>query len=45
MKAYDGKDEFSLVLPDGTAMPRLGQGTWKMGEAEDKRPEEVEALK
>jgi len=45
MKTYDGKAEFSLVLPDGTAMPRLGQGTWMMGEAAEKRTEEVEALK
>ena len=45
MKTYDGKDEYSLVLPDGTTMPRLGQGTWMMGEAADKRPEEIEALK
>jgi diketogulonate reductase-like aldo/keto reductase len=45
MNTYVGKDDFSLLLPDGTTMPRLGQGTWMMGEAEEKRLEEVEALK
>jgi diketogulonate reductase-like aldo/keto reductase len=45
MNTYNGKDEFSLALPDGTTMPRLGQGTWMMGEAEEKRPEEINALK
>jgi diketogulonate reductase-like aldo/keto reductase len=34
-----------LFLPDGRAMPRLGQGTWRMGEDESKRAEEVAALR
>lgn len=34
-----------LLLPDGRAMPRLGQGTWQMGEDDFKRNEEVEALR
>jgi diketogulonate reductase-like aldo/keto reductase len=33
------------MLPDGTTMPKLGQGTWMMGEVTMKRQEEVEALK
>ncbi len=33
------------MLPDGTTMPRLGQGTWMMGESEGKRQAEVDALK
>jgi len=45
MDTYNGKAEFSLVLPDGTTMPRLGQGTWRMGEEENKRQEEINALK
>ncbi len=45
MHTYNRKDEFSLALPDGTIMPRLGQGTWMMGEVEEKRQEEIDALK
>ncbi len=45
MDTYNRKEEFSLVLPDGTTMPRLGQETWMMGEAEEKRQEEINALK
>ncbi len=32
-------------LPDGTAVPVLGQGTWKMGEGKHKAKEEVAALR
>lgn len=39
------KDLFSLVLPDGGRMPRLGQGTWMMGEEESRKAAEVEALR
>ena len=31
-------------LPDGTTVPALGQGTWKMGEDSRARPAEVAAL-
>lgn len=34
-----------LILPDGRTMPRLGQGTWRMGEDDSKREEEVAALR
>lgn len=45
MNTYHRTDGFSLILPDGTTMPKLGQGTWMMGDEEARRPEEVEALK
>ena len=32
-------------LPDGTAVPALGQGTWKMGEGQRPRAEEAAALR
>ncbi len=35
----------TLLLPDGTPVPMLGQGTWKMGEGERERQEEVKALR
>jgi diketogulonate reductase-like aldo/keto reductase len=35
----------SLKLPDGRNMPRLGQGTWRMGEEDSKRDQEVAALR
>ena len=44
MDIYSKKHEFSLILPDGTAMPKLGQGTWMMGEEAGKRQEEIGAL-
>lgn len=34
-----------VILPDGTEIPRLGQGTWKMGEDDDKYTKEIEGLK
>jgi diketogulonate reductase-like aldo/keto reductase len=34
----------TVALPDGTQVPALGQGTWKMGES-GRNAEEVEALK
>jgi diketogulonate reductase-like aldo/keto reductase len=34
-----------VTLPDGTAVPALGQGTWKMGEDRRHRAEEVAALR
>jgi diketogulonate reductase-like aldo/keto reductase len=42
---YDKTGDFSLQLPGGGTMPRLGQGTWMMGENERKRLEEVDALR
>jgi diketogulonate reductase-like aldo/keto reductase len=33
-----------LKLPNGDAVPVLGQGTWKMGESRGKRKDEVAAL-
>jgi len=34
----------SVHLPDGTAVPALGQGTWKMGERAEKRRNEIASL-
>lgn len=34
-----------IILPDGTIMPKLGQGTWYMGEQRNKWKQEVEALR
>jgi diketogulonate reductase-like aldo/keto reductase len=34
----------TIALPSGEAVPALGQGTWKMGEYERKRTDEVKAL-
>ncbi|MDF2889434.1 MAG: hypothetical protein K0R23_3819 [Lacrimispora sp.] len=34
-----------VMLPDGTAVPSLGQGTWFLGERKDKRREELDSLK
>ncbi len=35
----------TISLPDGTPVPVLGQGTWKMGEGEREAKEEVAALR
>lgn len=43
MSILDGKQ--FLILPDKRTMPRLGQGTWRMGEEDLKRDEEVAALR
>lgn len=37
--------EKTAALPDGSAVPRLGQGTWHMAEQADKRQQEIEALR
>jgi diketogulonate reductase-like aldo/keto reductase len=34
-----------IKLPNGDAVPVLGQGTWKMGESRSRRKEEVAALR
>lgn len=35
----------TMLLPDGTRLPRLGQGTWKMAEHEERREEEIRSLR
>ena len=30
-----------LLLPDGSNMPRLGQGTWQMGEDDEQSEREI----
>ena len=34
-----------MALPDGAAVPLLGQGTWKMGEDRGRRAREIAALR
>ncbi|MDQ3299210.1 MAG: aldo/keto reductase [Myxococcota bacterium] len=34
-----------IKLPSGTEVPVLGQGTWRMGEAADRRADEIAALR
>ena len=34
----------SITLPDGSAMPRLGLGTWRMGESASARRDEIRAV-
>ncbi len=34
----------TILLPDGTAIPKVGQGTWYLGEDPRKKASEVEAL-
>jgi diketogulonate reductase-like aldo/keto reductase len=35
----------TVSLPDGEAVPALGQGTWMMGERRDRRADEIAALR
>ncbi len=35
----------TLKLPDGTVVPRIGQGTWYLGEKPARRAAEIEALR
>ncbi|WP_029032950.1 aldo/keto reductase [Salinarimonas rosea] len=35
----------TVTLPDGTPVPALGQGTWRMGEDRSRRADEVRALR
>lgn len=35
----------NLLLPDGTSMPRLGQGTWKLAEDDTKSEREIAGLR
>lgn len=34
-----------IKLPDGTDLPRIGQGTWCMGDDASRRSEEIAALR
>ncbi|HSP47480.1 MAG TPA: aldo/keto reductase [Clostridiaceae bacterium] len=38
-------DKDTFILNDGTPMPRLGQGTWYMGEDKKERDREIEAIR
>ncbi|MDY7792857.1 aldo/keto reductase [Burkholderia ubonensis] len=35
----------TVVLPDGETIPKLGQGTWEMGERASRRADEIAALR
>ena len=35
----------NVELPNGSSMPKMGQGTWCMGDDPDKRSQEIEALR
>ncbi|MBN3791903.1 aldo/keto reductase [Burkholderia sp. Ac-20353] len=35
----------TVVLPDGETIPKLGQGTWEMGEHPSRRADEIAALR
>src|SRR5690554_5631658 len=35
----------SVTLADGTMIPRIGQGTWYMGDLPSKRSEEIQSLR
>ncbi|WP_029912682.1 aldo/keto reductase [Pelobacter seleniigenes] len=37
--------EKTVILPDGTALPRLGQGTWYMGDDSAAEAEEISTLR
>lgn len=40
-----GDQTRTILLPDGTALPAIGQGTWYMGEKQSSQEEEVRALR
>lgn len=40
-----GNPTRTILLPDGTALPAIGQGTWNMGEKQSSQQEEVRALR
>ncbi|WP_442956197.1 aldo/keto reductase [Paenibacillus sp. USHLN196] len=40
-----GNQTRTILLPDGTALPAIGQGTWNMGEKQSSQEEEVRALR
>lgn len=39
------QENLEILLPDGSYMPRLGQGTWQMGEDDEQYRREVEGLR
>ena len=39
------QEHSEILLPDGSYMPRLGQGTWQMGEDDEQYHREVEGLR
>ena len=39
------QEQSEILLPDGSYMPRLGQGTWQMGEDDEHYHREVEGLR
>src|SRR5438046_4375552 len=44
----DNEDEYKMkmvTLPDGTGVPALGQGTWRIGEKKSAHADEVAALR
>ncbi len=41
----DSNSAHHVALPDGATMPRLGQGTWEMGERAARRADEIAALR
>ncbi|MDF2961653.1 MAG: glyoxal reductase [Paenibacillus sp.] len=41
----DANSKRTVKLPDGTELPRLGQGTWHVGDDPAKRKEEISALR
>ncbi|YCI21100.1 aldo/keto reductase [Paenibacillus sp. Z3-2] len=40
-----GDQTRTILLPDGTALPAIGQGTWNMGEKQSSQEEEARALR
>jgi diketogulonate reductase-like aldo/keto reductase len=44
-KIREAVQRLEVKLPDGRTVPRLGQGTWRMGEVESRREEEIESLR
>ena len=45
LEIRDYVEKRKVILPDGTKVSVLGQGTWYMGENYSKRNEEIKALK
>lgn len=35
----------SILLPDGSYLPKIGQGTWQMGDDDEKRQREIDGLR
>ena len=44
MGSEEKQDRGTLRLPDGSLMPRLGQGTWQMGEDDEQSEREIRGL-